>query len=243
MSDHPTGQDDRILYRGRKIDLALRPVTLADGSTAEREVVLHRGAVALLPMLDGDRVCLIRNRRYAIGKTLLEVPAGTIDPGEPPDACAARELREETGYVAGRLTLLTEWWVSPGLFTERMYLFRCDDLRPGRHALEPDEAIEPVEVPWDDAVAMALDGRIEDAKSMLAILYWDRRRSAPDPWPTRWPRAEPRSPGDPASSESSSVIIPAGVSDRVAGRLPTGSAADRSPQGRSSRPIGPHPAR
>lgn len=176
MSQHAPGQDDRILYRGRKIDLALRPVSLADGSTADREVILHRGAVALLPMLDGDRVCLIRNRRYAVHKTLLEIPAGTIDPGEPPDACAHRELREETGYVAGRITLLTEWWVSPGLFTERMYLFRCEDLRPGRSSLEPDESIEPVEVPWDQAVSMAMDGRIEDAKSMLAILYWDRVR-------------------------------------------------------------------
>ncbi|WP_152049833.1 NUDIX hydrolase [Tautonia marina] len=178
MSDHPIGQDDRILYRGQKIDLALRPIALADGSTAEREVVLHRGAVALLPLLDGDRICLIRNRRYAIGKTLLEIPAGTIDPGEPPDACAARELREETGYVAGRITLLTEWWVSPGLFTERMYLFRCDDLREGHHAPELDEQIEPVVVPWQQAVSMALDGRIEDAKSMLAILYWDRLRNS-----------------------------------------------------------------
>ncbi|RUL87663.1 NUDIX hydrolase [Tautonia sociabilis] len=177
QSHHAPGQDDRILYRGKKIDLALRPVTLSDGTTAEREVVLHRGAVALLPLLDGGaRVCLIRNRRYAINKTLLEVPAGTIDPGEPPDACALRELREETGYIAGRLSLLTEWWVSPGLFTERMYLFRCDDLRPGPHARELDEQIEPVEVPWEQAVAMALDGRIEDAKSMLAILYWDRMR-------------------------------------------------------------------
>ncbi|QDV33394.1 NUDIX hydrolase [Tautonia plasticadhaerens] len=176
MNRHAPGQDDRIVYRGRKIDLALRPVTLADGSTTEREVVLHRGAVALLPLLDGDRVCLIRNRRHAIHKSLLEIPAGTIDPGEPPDACAHRELREETGYVAGRIALLTEWWVSPGLFTERMYLFRCDDLRPGKARLEPDEEIEPVEVPWDHAVSMALDGRIEDAKSMLAILYWDRVR-------------------------------------------------------------------
>jgi ADP-ribose pyrophosphatase len=178
MNHHPSGQDDRLLYRGRKIDLVLRPVLLSDGSTADREVILHRGAVALLPMLEGNRICLIRNHRYAVNKTLLEIPAGTIDPGEPPEACALRELQEETGYVAGRLTLLTEWWVSPGLFTERMYLFRCEDLRSGRSRLEPDESIEPVEVPWDEAVAMALDGRIEDAKSMLAILYWERLRGS-----------------------------------------------------------------
>lgn len=177
MSDHAAGQDDRILYRGRKIDLALRPVQLSDGSIADREVVLHRGAVALLPLLDGgDRVCLIRNRRYAVGKTLLELPAGTLDPGEAPEGCASRELQEETGYVAGRVTFLTAWWVSPGLFNERMFLFRCEDLRPGPQAQELDEAIEPVVFPWEEAVRMALDGRIEDAKTMLAILLWDRQR-------------------------------------------------------------------
>lgn len=177
MSDNPDSLNDRILYRGRKIDLALRPVRLSDGSIADREVVLHRGAVALLPLLDGgDRVCLIRNRRYAVGKTLLEIPAGTLDPGEPPEVCAVRELQEETGYVAGQISLLTTWWVSPGVFNERMFLFRCEDLQPGPQAQELDESIEPVVVPWEEAVRMALDGRIEDAKTMLAILLWDRQR-------------------------------------------------------------------
>ncbi len=92
-----SGPDRRIVYRGRKIDLALQAVRLADGSEAEREVVLHRGAVALVPMVDEGRVCLVTNRRYAVGRTLLEVPAGTLEPGESPEQTAARELREETG--------------------------------------------------------------------------------------------------------------------------------------------------
>ena len=82
----------------------MQPVALADGTIAEREVVVHRGAVALVPMVDRDHVCLVENERYAVGKTLLEVPAGTIDPGESPDQTAARELAEETGYRAGRIT-------------------------------------------------------------------------------------------------------------------------------------------
>jgi ADP-ribose pyrophosphatase len=105
---------DRVIYRGLKIDLALRPVALRDGSVAEREVVLHRGAVALVPMVDEKHVCLIRNRRYSIGKTLLEVPAGTIDAGEDPDTTAARELTEETGFIARRIQRVREWFVSPG---------------------------------------------------------------------------------------------------------------------------------
>src|SRR4051794_17294762 len=93
----------RVIYRGRKIDLALQTVMLADGSSATREVIVHRGAVALVPMVDANHVCLVENHRYAVGKTLLEVPAGTIDPGEAPEQTAARELEEETGYRAGRI--------------------------------------------------------------------------------------------------------------------------------------------
>jgi ADP-ribose pyrophosphatase len=169
----------RVIYQGRKIDLALQPVRLADGSTAEREVVVHRGAVALLPMVDRDHVCLLKNYRYAVGRTLWEIPAGTIVAGESPDETAPRELTEETGYVAGRVVRIADWLVSPGVMTERMYLYLCEDLEPGPTAHQPDERIEPVVVHWDEAVAMVDDGRIEDAKSMLSILLWDRRRNAP----------------------------------------------------------------
>ena len=171
--------DDRVLYRGRKIDLALRPVPMADGTIDEREVVIHRGAVALLPILEGGRICLVRNRRYAVGRRLLEIPAGTIEPGEHPDACASRELAEETGYRADRITLLTSWWVSPGLFTERMHLILCEGLRPGPPAPEADEDIEPIDIPISEALAMVDDGRIDDAKTMLALLLWGRLRPSP----------------------------------------------------------------
>jgi len=166
----------RVIYRGRKIDLALQTIPLNDGTVAEREVVLHRGAVALLPMVDPDHVCLVKNVRYSVGKTLLEVPAGTIDVGESPEATAPRELREETGYIAGRITKLSEWWVSPGVMNERMYLYLCEDLTPGETHLEADEQLESVVVAWDEALKMVEDGRIDDAKSILAILIGDRLR-------------------------------------------------------------------
>ncbi|HWE39518.1 MAG TPA: NUDIX hydrolase [Isosphaeraceae bacterium] len=167
----------RVIYQGRKIDLALQAVTLADGTTAEREVVLHRGAVALLAFVDEGRICLVKNGRYAVGETLLEVPAGTIDPGESPDDTAARELREETGYDAGSFRRVAEWYVSPGVMDERMYLYVCEDLRPGPADHQPDETLETVVVPWDEAVRMAADGRMADAKTMLAILLWRARSS------------------------------------------------------------------
>lgn len=174
MPDSPA--DRRVIYRGRKIDLALQNVRLSDGTVAEREVVLHRGAVALLALLDDDHVCLIRNARYAVGRTLLEVPAGTIDAGESPDETAPRELAEETGYRAGRIERIAEWLVSPGVMNERMYLYVCRDLEPGATAHQPDEQLDPVIVAWQDALAMIHDGRIEDAKSMVAILLYDRIR-------------------------------------------------------------------
>jgi ADP-ribose pyrophosphatase len=181
VSDDLQKSERRVIYRGKKIDLALQPVRLADGSFKEREVVVHRGAVALVPMVDPDHVCLVRNGRYSVGKTLIEVPAGTIDPGETPDSTAPRELAEETGYRAGKITRVAEWWVSPGVFTERMYLYLCEDLTPGPSDHQPDERLEPLVVPWDEAVAMAYDGRIDDAKTIVSLLLCDRIRRVGGP--------------------------------------------------------------
>jgi ADP-ribose pyrophosphatase len=167
----------RLLYRGSKIDLALQEVRLGDGTLAEREVVLHRGAVALVPMVDRDHVCLIRNHRYAIGERLLEVPAGTIDQGEAPIETARRELQEETGYVATEIRFVRAWYVSPGVFTERMWLFLCEGLEPGTMDHQPDENIEVAVTPWQDALAMVADGRIVDAKTMLSLMICDRLRT------------------------------------------------------------------
>ncbi len=166
----------RVIYHGSKIDLALQAFRHADGTADERELVIHRGAVALVPIVDDGHVCLVENERYAVGKTLLEVPAGTIDPGESPEFTAERELVEETGYRAGSIKRIREWYVSPGFLTEKMYLFLCEDLVPGPTEHQPDERLRPVVVRWAEALAMAGDGRIEDAKSILALFLCDQLR-------------------------------------------------------------------
>jgi ADP-ribose pyrophosphatase len=166
-----------VIYRGRKIDLALERVRLVSGEWVEREVVVHRGAVALLAEVDADHLCLVRNERYAVGRTLLEVPAGTIDEGESPHQTAVRELREETGYQAGSVELLGAWWVSPGVMSERMYLYRCRELEPGETNHQGDERLEPMVVEWWEALRMVEDGRIDDAKSMLAVIIGGRLRA------------------------------------------------------------------
>ncbi len=141
-----------------------------------RHSIEHLGAVAILPLLEGDRLCLIRNQRFAISKTLVELPAGTLEPDEPPQQTAERELQEETGYLAAHWHELNGFFMSPGILNERMHLFVARDLTPGPPALEADEAIDNFVVSWDEAVAMALRGEIEDAKSLAGILLWDRLR-------------------------------------------------------------------
>ena len=142
-----------------------------------RQIIDHPGAVAVVPMVEDDRVCLIRNYRVAAGRTLVELPAGTLELGEPPRETAARELREETGYVASQWRELPGFFMSPGILNERMHLFVAEDLTPGPTAREAGEQIENLVVPWSKAVAMAERGEIEDAKSLVGILQWDRLRS------------------------------------------------------------------
>ncbi len=152
---------------------------LADGSLHPREIVRHPGSVVILPMTDDDRVCLIENYRIAVDQSLVELPAGTLDADEPPKQTAIRELAEETGFRAGRIELLSEFYISPGFLDERMHLYLATELERGQMALEKGEIIKPRVVPWSDALAMASDGRIKDAKTLLAIFLYEclRRRA------------------------------------------------------------------
>jgi ADP-ribose pyrophosphatase len=150
----------------------------ADGGVRARQVVLHPGAVLIIPMVDGDHVCLIRNERVAVGKTLIELPAGTIDPPDPPRATALRELEEETGYTAARWRELPGFFMSPGILRERMHVFVAEELTAGDPRREAGENIDNLVVPWRDAMSMALDGAIEDAKTLCGLLLWDRLRQA-----------------------------------------------------------------
>jgi ADP-ribose pyrophosphatase len=146
-----------------------------DGTVRQREVVRHPGAVAILPLVDDRHVCLIRNFRPAVGRTLIELPAGTLEPGEDPAQTALRELQEETGYQAGHLSLLSSFFLSPGILDERMHLFVATKLIPGTPRREPGEEIENLVVPWEEAIAMVHAGRIEDAKTLLGLLLYQAR--------------------------------------------------------------------
>src|SRR5262245_22862876 len=167
-----------IVHVGRKIKVVIEEEVRPDGQTVRRDVILHPGAVAILPLIDADHVCLLKNERPVVGATLWEIPAGTLEPGEPIEAAAARELAEETGYRAGRLRQIHSFYPSPGVMNERTHLFVAEDLTEGKMDLEPGEHIEPVRVPLAQALTWALDGTIRDAKTLIALLLWQRLRTA-----------------------------------------------------------------
>ena len=165
-----------IVHVGRKIRVAVDTTTAADGSTIRRDVVLHPGAVVILPILDAEHVVLLRNHRFAIGETLWEVPAGTVEPDEPLQTCARRELAEETGYIAAKWRSLGYFYASPGVLDEKLHLFVAEELTPGPARPEPDELLHPVTVRFDEAIRMCLAREIQDAKTITLLLLWERMR-------------------------------------------------------------------
>ena len=172
--------EKQVVYDGVKCRLELHHLENQEtGKRHTREVVAHPGAVLVMGFMDDGRVVLIRNRRYAVGQVLVELPAGTLEKGEDPINCAGRELLEETGFLAGRLTPLLSFYTSPGILGERMYAFAAYDLKQQQTALEEGEDIEVLGVPWDEALAMTGDGQIQDGKTIAVLLWYDRFRRNP----------------------------------------------------------------
>ncbi|HEX6644758.1 MAG TPA: NUDIX hydrolase [Gemmatimonadales bacterium] len=164
------------LYEGRIVNLHLDEVRFPDGSTGRLEMLRHPGAAAVVPFLDDPaaadpRIVLIRQFRHAADGELWEIPAGRLDPGEAPERCALRELREETGYSAERIRPLVGILTTPGFTDECIHLFAAWELRPGEHAREADEFVEVHEVRWSEAVELVRTGRISDAKTLVALLH------------------------------------------------------------------------
>jgi ADP-ribose pyrophosphatase len=163
-----------IVHVGRRIRVAVDTSTAPDGTAITRDMIFHPGAVVILPVLDADTVVLLRNFRFVLNETLWECPAGTVEPNEPLEDCARRELLEETGYTAAKWRSLGYLYASPGVLDEKLHLFIAEGLTAGQMRPEADEQLEPVTVPLADAVRMCLTGEIKDAKTVTSLLLWER---------------------------------------------------------------------
>ena len=166
----------RSVYNGRIF--SVRIDTLDDGShTYEREVIEHAGSAVIVPLFEDGTVALARQYRHAAGETLLELPAGRLEPGEDPETAALRELEEEIGHRASTIEKLAEFYVSPGFLDEKMHLYLATGLTESAQNLDHDEHIDIVRFPLDEAAQKAREGEFHDAKTIIGLIFArDRQR-------------------------------------------------------------------
>jgi len=169
MAETPDLLDSKQVFAGRVFDVTVDTVREAD-KTYVREVVHHPGSAVILPAFDDGTVALVRQYRHPAARYLLELPAGTLDNKERPEAGAARELEEELGLVAGRMEKLSEFFVSPGFCQEKMWLYLATELSETQQRLDEDEMIDVVRLPLNRALQMITDGEIEDAKTIIGLM-------------------------------------------------------------------------
>ncbi len=172
----------QTVFEGRLLTVRVDKVELPNGTHAGREVVRHPGAVAIVALPSPDQVILIRQYRHPAGEVLWELPAGVLEPGEDPAACAQRELIEETGYEAGEIEPLFSTFLSPGFSSEIIHLFVARGLRSiDDHPSEPDEHIDVHIMALDDAVEMVMRGQVRNAAAICGVLAEaERRRARPE---------------------------------------------------------------
>ena len=168
------------VYKGRVVDLSVDRVEMPNGKTTELEVIRHPGAAAMVPLADSDEVLLVRQYRYATGGWLLEVPAGKLDRGEDPEACAVRELEEEVGMKPAKVIPLGWIWTTPGFTDEKIWLYLCRDLRPAQQDLQDDEVLTVESRSLEEVIEMVRQGEICDSKSICALLQADAYLRAED---------------------------------------------------------------
>ena len=162
--------DSKQIYEGRRVSLRVDKVVLPGGRETTREIASYPDCVAIVAVDTGDNVILVRQYRHAVGRELLELPAGGIEPGETPEESARRELEEETGYRAGEMERIGGAYTAPGYSTEFMHLFLATELEPGPSRAEDDEVIQVVPVPLSRVEGLVTSGEVCDGKSVIGLL-------------------------------------------------------------------------
>ncbi len=160
------------IFSGKMIHLRVDTVSLPNGKTTTREIVLHPGAVAILALPSVDDVLLVTQYRYATGQISIELPAGKLEPNENPDLAAKRELQEETGYTTSDIRPIFQFFSSPGFSDERMYLYLARNLTEGTQNLDEDEFLDCFRATREEVRTMIAKGKISDAKTLVGLLWW-----------------------------------------------------------------------
>jgi ADP-ribose pyrophosphatase len=163
--------ENELLLKTERFQVVRRTQTMPSGETFRRAVIQHPGSVVIVPVVDHDHICLVDNFRVSINARLLEIPAGTLEAGEDPLACAYRELAEETGYRAASMELVLTLYPSPGILDELMHIYVAEDLQTGEMDLDAGEDIRTVILSWEEILERIRRGEIHDAKTVAAVLY------------------------------------------------------------------------
>ena len=164
--------NEKVLFQNKHWTYKLDQFEIEGVVKSEYHYVHSPGSTMVIPKLNNLKILLTNQFRYLNQKESLEFPCGSIDGNLTREQNALKELREETGYRAGQMTKLHEFWMSPGILKERMHLYLATELSPGEQALDVGERIEPIIATLDDAMTMTRDGRIQDAKTLVALLYY-----------------------------------------------------------------------
>jgi ADP-ribose pyrophosphatase len=159
----------RYIYRGKILGLRIDSIKTPGGRLSEREIVEHPGAAAIVPILEDGRIILVKQYRKAVESFLLEIPAGKIEAGESPEECAARELKEETGFSAGKFTDLLEFYPSPGYSSEIIKIFKAENLKPIRRLESTHEITDISSVRLDEIMQNIKKGEIKDGKTIAGV--------------------------------------------------------------------------
>lgn len=160
----------RSIYKGNAVTFRVDEVRLPNGKLATREFIDHPGAVGVVPLLEDGRVVLVRQYRHPVREITLELPAGKLNKGENALSCVRRELQEETGYTAQKISRLIDYWPTPAFASEVLHLFLAEGLVAGPVNPDEDEFLEVVDMPFEKALSLAKSGRIRDSKTVIGLL-------------------------------------------------------------------------
>jgi ADP-ribose pyrophosphatase len=162
------------IYKGTLLDVRRDEITLPNGKTSAREYIKHPGAACIVPVLPDGNIALIKQYRYPVQSEMIELPAGKLDPGEKPEVCAKRELEEEIGYSAGKLTFVCNIHPAIGFASEKMWIYLAEDLIKTVENTDHDEFLVLMPTHLDDAIKMVWDGKITDVKTIIGLLWAER---------------------------------------------------------------------